>query len=264
MNLNIRNKRKKIPKRSNDPSWTASTSKHFPSLPLLRHKVLISEPKKNRSKTRRKNSDKLQEQLGGLKMPITLTKLKGKPTGPNSSFLVNDIGFVVRTYAPLNVKQWRNVEKKDVDKMIERINSKYDIDMSLTHERSNKNAINRSHLTYNHKGGSKSFRAHEEEIEAKTREQLSAIDYFEVVHKNTKNGWDEGAKLKVLPLIRREEMLSMKNETTLPEGMVTLTDDEIVLGVLAHKSGYFKGPLKSVSHEDTMLDKHLKEKLETQ
>ncbi|TQD69537.1 hypothetical protein C1H46_044930 [Malus baccata] len=87
-------------------------------------------------------------------MPITLTKLKGKPTGPNSSFLVNDIGFVVRTYAPLNVKQWRNVEKKDVDKMIERIN------------------------------------------EAKTREQLSAIDYFEVVHKNTKSGWDEGAKLK--------------------------------------------------------------------
>ncbi|KAM1818414.1 hypothetical protein PS2_000180 [Malus domestica] len=227
-------------------------------------------------------------------MPITLTKLKGKPIGPNSSFLVNDMGFVVRTYAPLNVKQWRNVEKKDVDKMIERINSKYDIDMSLTHvsiyiknalqkwfvdfrhklkkhfdsfptleeakqnkhedvtsqeewnflcdhyasdqfkERSNKNAINRSHLTYNHKGGSKSFRAHEEDIEAKTREQLSAIDYFEVVHKNTKNGWDEGAQLKW------EEMLSMKNETTLPKGTVTLTDDEIVLGVLAHKFGYFK------------------------
>ena len=35
-------------------------------------------------------------------------------------------------------------------------------------------------------------------------------------------------------------MLSMKNETTLPDGMVTLTDDEIVLGVLGHKSGYFK------------------------
>ncbi|KAM0995871.1 hypothetical protein ACFX2C_005945 [Malus domestica] len=182
-------------------------------------------------------------------------------SSPNSSFLVNDIGFVVRTYAPLNVKQWRNVEKKDVDKMIERITSKYDIDMSLTHvstyiknalqrrfvdfqhklkkhfdsfltleeanqnkhedvtsqeewnflcdryasdqfkERSNKNAINRSHLTYNHKGRSKSFRAYEEEI---------------------------------------EEMLSVKNETTLPDGTVTLTDDEIILGVLGHKSGYFK------------------------
>ncbi|KAM1073622.1 hypothetical protein PS2_018349 [Malus domestica] len=258
-----------------------------------------SEPKKKRSKTHGKNSDKLQKQLGGLKIQITLTKLKGKPTGPNSSFLVNDIGFVVRTYAPLNVKQWRNVEKKDVDKMIERITSKYDMDMSLTHvstyiknalqrrfvdfrhklkkhfdsfptleeakqnkhedgqeewnflcdryasdqfkERSNKNAINRSHLTYNHKGGSKSFSAHEEEIEAKTGEQLSAIDYFEA-----------------------EEMLSMKNETTLPDGTVTLIDDEIVLGVLGHKFGYFKGPSKSVSREDTMLDKHLEEKLETQ
>ncbi|KAM1097409.1 hypothetical protein ACFX15_014325 [Malus domestica] len=50
-------------------------------------------------------------------------------------------------------------------------------------ERSNENAINRSHLTYNHKGGSKSFRAQEEEIEAKIEEQLSAIDYFEAVHK---------------------------------------------------------------------------------
>ncbi|XP_050147270.1 uncharacterized protein LOC126622516 [Malus sylvestris] len=73
-------------------------------------------------------------------------------------------------------------------------------------ERSNKNAINRSHLTYNHKGGSKSFRAHEEEIEAKTEEQLSAIDYFEAVLKNTKNDWDKGAKLKW------EEMLSMKTK----------------------------------------------------
>ncbi|KAM1933871.1 hypothetical protein ACFX15_018120 [Malus domestica] len=226
------------------------------------------EPKKKKSKTHGKNSDKLQKQLGGLKIQITLTKLKGKPTCPNSSFLVNDIGFVVRTYAPLNVKQWRNVEKKDVDKMIERITSKYDMDMRFVDfrhklkkhfdsfptleeakqnkhedgqeewnflcdryasdqfkERSNKNAINRSHLTYNHKGGSKSFSAHEEEI---------------------------------------EEMLSMKNETTLPDGTVTLIDDEIVLGVLGHKFGYFKGPSKSVSREDTMLDKHLEEKLETQ
>ncbi|TQD71533.1 hypothetical protein C1H46_042935 [Malus baccata] len=61
-----------------------------------------------------------------------------------------------------------------------------------------------------------------------------------------------------------EEMLSMKNETTLPDGTVTLTDDEIVLGVLGHKFGYFKGPSKSVSREHTMLDKHLEEKLETQ
>ncbi|KAM1341470.1 hypothetical protein ACFX2F_005916 [Malus domestica] len=35
-------------------------------------------------------------------------------------------------------------------------------------------------------------------------------------------------------------MLSVKNETTLPDGTVTLTDDEIILGVLGHKSGYFK------------------------
>ncbi|KAM1030432.1 hypothetical protein EV1_033936 [Malus domestica] len=238
---------------------------------------------------------------------ISSVNTQGSANGSNFSFLVNDIGFVVRTHAPLNIKQWRNVEKKDVDKMIERIVSKYDIDLSLTHvstyinnalqrrfvdvrhklkkhfdsiptleevkqnkhedvtsqeelnflcdryasvqlkERSNKNAINRSHLTYNHKGGSKSFRAHEEEIEAKTEEQLNAIDYFEAMLKNTKNDWDKGAKLKW------EEMLSMKNKTTLLDGTVMLTNNEIVLGVLGHKSGYFKGPLKSVSREDTTL-----------
>ncbi|RXI07102.1 hypothetical protein DVH24_026238 [Malus domestica] len=150
--------------------------------------------KKKGSKTRGKNSDKLQEQLGGKKIPITLTKLKGKPTGPNSSFLVNDFGFVVQTYAPLNVKQWRNVEKKEVDKMIERI------------------------------------------PEAKNGEQPSAIDCFEAVHTNIKNGWDEEAKLKW------EEMIGMKNDTTPPYGTVILTDHEIVLEVVGHKSGYFKGP----------------------
>ncbi|KAB2622397.1 hypothetical protein D8674_024579 [Pyrus ussuriensis x Pyrus communis] len=59
-------------------------------------------------------------------------------------------------------------------------------------------------------------------------------------------------------------MLSMKNKTTLQDGTVMLIDDEIVLGVLGHKSGYFKCPSKSVSLEDTMLNKHLEEKLETQ
>ncbi|KAM1181788.1 hypothetical protein ACFX13_000359 [Malus domestica] len=92
-------------------------------------------------------------------------------------------------------------------------------------ERSDKNAINRSHLTYNHKAGSKSFKAYEYES---------------------------------------KEMICMKNDTTLLDGTMTLTDDEIVLEVLGHKSGYFKGPSKSLSSEDSMLSKHLEERVETQ
>ncbi|TQD96909.1 hypothetical protein C1H46_017458 [Malus baccata] len=163
--------------------------------------------------------------------------------------------------------------KKEVDKMIERITSKYNIDMSLPHvstyiknalqmrfvdfrhklkkyfdsypileeaqhnknenvtsqeewkflcdhyasvqfkECSDKNTINRSHLTYNHKAGSKSFRVHEYEI---------------------------------------EEMIGMKNDTTLP--------DEVP----GHKFGYFKGPSKFLSFEDSVLSKHLEERAETQ
>ncbi|KAM1923996.1 hypothetical protein ACFX15_021831 [Malus domestica] len=125
-------------------------------------------------------------------------------------------------------------------------------------EHSDKNAINRSHLTYNHKDGSKSFRAHEYEIEAKSGEQPSAIDCFEAMHTNKKNVWDKGAKLKW------EEMIGMKNDTTLPNGTVTLTDDEIVLEVLGHKSRYFKGPSKFLSFEDFVLSKHLEERVETQ
>ncbi|KAB2619902.1 hypothetical protein D8674_037468 [Pyrus ussuriensis x Pyrus communis] len=85
------------------------------------------------------------------------------------------------TYAPLNVKQWRNVEKKEVDKMIERTT---------------------------------------------------------------------------------EKMIGMKNDTTLSGGNVTLTNDEIVLEVLGHKSGYFKGPSKFLSFEDSVLSKHLEERVE--
>ncbi|TQE07253.1 hypothetical protein C1H46_007163 [Malus baccata] len=72
--------------------------------------------------------------------------------------------------------------------------------------------------------------------EAKNGEQPSAIDCFEAMHTNIKNGWDEEAKLKW------EEMIGMKNDTTPPYGTVILTDHEIVLEVVGHKSGYFKGP----------------------
>ncbi|CAN6578714.1 unnamed protein product [Malus baccata var. baccata] len=109
-----------------------------------------------------------------------------------------------------------------------------------------KNAINRSHLNYNHKAESKSFRAHEYETVRRC------------AHKQTKNGWDEGGKLKW------GEMIGMKNDITLPDGIVTLTDGEFFLEVLGHKSRYFKGPSKFHSFEDSMLSKHLEERVETQ
>ncbi|KAM1720788.1 hypothetical protein ACFX12_022401 [Malus domestica] len=94
--------------------------------------------------------------------------------------------------------------------------------------------------------------------EAKSGEQPSAIDCFEAMHTNKKNVWDKRAKLKW------EEMIGMKNDTTLRNGTVTLTDDEIVLEVLGHKSGYFNGPSKFLSFEDFVLSKHLEERVETQ
>ncbi|KAM2923426.1 hypothetical protein COP2_039658 [Malus domestica] len=113
----------------------------------------LNKRKKNDQRSVKRILIKLKgNDIGGKKIPITLTKLKGKPTSSNSSFLVNDIGFVVRTYAPLNVKQWRNVEKKEVDKMIERIMSKYDIDMSLPHVSTYiKNALQRLFVDFRHK-----------------------------------------------------------------------------------------------------------------
>ncbi|CAN6677401.1 unnamed protein product [Malus baccata var. baccata] len=120
-------------------------------------------------------------------------------------------------------KKRSKTHEKNFDKLQEQLGGKILICHSLMLEHSDKNAINRSHLTYNHKAGSKSFRAHEYEI---------------------------------------EEMIGMKNGTTLPDGTVTLTDDEIVLEVLGHKSGYFKGPSKFLSSEDFVLSKHLEERLD--
>ncbi|KAB2602871.1 hypothetical protein D8674_003876 [Pyrus ussuriensis x Pyrus communis] len=59
-------------------------------------------------------------------------------------------------------------------------------------------------------------------------------------------------------------MTGMKNKSSFLDGTLTLTDDEIVLGVLGYKFWYFKGPSKSVSLEDFVLEKHVEEKLETQ
>ncbi|KAM2227841.1 hypothetical protein ACFXTI_014608 [Malus domestica] len=50
-------------------------------------------------------------------------------------------------------------------------------------------------------------------------------------------------------------MLSMKNETTLPGGTMMLTDDEIVLGVLDHKSGYFKEEKLETQQQDLVTTK---------
>ncbi|TQD86830.1 hypothetical protein C1H46_027594 [Malus baccata] len=90
--------------------------------------------------------------------------------------------------------------------------------------------------------------------EAKNGEQPSAIDCFEAVHTNKQKmvGMKEG------------EMIGMKNDITLPDGIVTLTDGEFFLEVLGHKSRYFKGPSKFHSFEDSMLSKHLEERVETQ
>ncbi|CAN6547764.1 unnamed protein product [Malus baccata var. baccata] len=128
-------------------------------------------------------------------------------------------------YKSQKVKKKRSkTHEKNFDKLQEQLGGKILICHSLMLEHSDKNAINRSHLTYNHKAGSKSFSAHE---------------YDEI-----------------------EEMIGMKNDTTLPDGTVTLTDDEIVLEVLGHKSGYFKGPSKFLSSEDFVLSKHLEERLD--
>ncbi|PQQ12556.1 uncharacterized protein Pyn_00860 [Prunus yedoensis var. nudiflora] len=182
----------------------------------------------------------------------------------------NDLGFIIRTYAPLNVEQWKDINEKDVEKLVTR--SKYDIDMSLPHvhrfvmtkfqkrycdfrhklkeyfnkystmeeaqknkppevstqeewnflckhfstakfqERSQQNAKNRSGLTYNHKGGSKSFVAHQHEIATITGEKLGPIEQFAELHKNEKNGWDIGAKSKwssnIWELVSRLELLN--------------------------------------------------------
>ncbi|XP_040374025.1 uncharacterized protein LOC121052676 [Rosa chinensis] len=83
-----------------------------------------------RRKTRRLNSEKLHSQLN-VKIPVTLIQHNERPTGPSAKLFVNDISLIVRNFAPMNVEKWNDIEPACVTKMIERITSKFDINMSL-------------------------------------------------------------------------------------------------------------------------------------
>ncbi|KAM5553055.1 hypothetical protein ABKV19_025327 [Rosa sericea] len=83
-----------------------------------------------RRKTRQLHCKKLCSQLN-RRIPITLIQHNGRPTGPYAELFVNDISLIVRNLAPLNVEKWNNIGSTDVTKMIERITSKFDINMSL-------------------------------------------------------------------------------------------------------------------------------------
>lgn len=90
----------------------------------------IGSEKKMWRKTRGMNFDKVHSQLNAT-IPITLTEQNESPTGPYAEMLANEIGFVVRNYAPLNVEQWKDIESTDVTNIVQRIISKFDINMSL-------------------------------------------------------------------------------------------------------------------------------------
>lgn len=88
---------------------------------ILLTKTYVEGPeKKVQGKTRGVNVDKVLSQLNA-KIPVTLTKQNGRPTGPYAEMLANEIGFTVRNYAPLNVEKWKEIIPTDVDKLIKRI-----------------------------------------------------------------------------------------------------------------------------------------------
>ncbi|TQD87832.1 hypothetical protein C1H46_026602 [Malus baccata] len=129
-----------------------------------------------------------------------------------------------------------------------------DIDMSLPHVSTYiKNALQRRFVDFRHKL-KKHFDSYPtlEEAQQNKHEDVTS-------HEEWKFLCDRYESVQF-----KEEMIGMKNGTTLPDGTVTLTDDEIVLEVLGHKSGYFKGPSKFLSSEDFVLSKHLEERVETQ
>jgi ABC-type sulfate transport system substrate-binding protein len=88
---------------------------------ILLTKTYVEGPeKKVRGKTRGVNADKVLSQLNA-KIPVTLTKQNESPTCPYAEMLANEIGFIVRKYAPLNVEQWKDIESTDVTNIVQRI-----------------------------------------------------------------------------------------------------------------------------------------------
>lgn len=55
----------------------------------------------------------------GSKLHVTITLEDGRPTGPNCHHFVNEIGFVVRTFAPLEAEIWSAIPASDTNILID-------------------------------------------------------------------------------------------------------------------------------------------------
>ncbi|KAK0571449.1 hypothetical protein LWI29_016141 [Acer saccharum] len=54
----------------------------------------------------------------------------GKPKGPNAEMFSTEIGIVVRSHAPLNVEKWDDIPEEQTQPLIDRVLSKFDVDIS--------------------------------------------------------------------------------------------------------------------------------------
>ena len=81
----------------------------------------VLENKNVRGRTTGKKADQVCSQLG-VKIPITILKDVGRPTGAYAEMFSSEIGIVIRNHAPLNVEKWKNVTQEVKQKLVKRLN----------------------------------------------------------------------------------------------------------------------------------------------
>ncbi|KAK0608616.1 hypothetical protein LWI29_033395 [Acer saccharum] len=83
--------------------------------------------KKIRGKSRGVRLDRLITSANGQ---LHVDFSSGKPKGPNAEMFSTEIGIVVRSHAPLNVEKWDDIPEEQTQPLIDRVLSKFDVDIS--------------------------------------------------------------------------------------------------------------------------------------
>ncbi|XP_028122867.1 uncharacterized protein LOC114319981 isoform X2 [Camellia sinensis] len=101
-----------------------------------------SKGKRGRGKSRSLKLAKLKNQ--GVRLPIQICKVSGRPYGEASEKFTSELGIVTRQFAPQNVPSWTDISEEDKETLVAYLqegfkftNEPYDIEsiLNLMHDR---------------------------------------------------------------------------------------------------------------------------------
>lgn len=88
--------------------------------------------KKGRGPTRGKDTDTIVQMSGKIKLDFNTESGRPKDSDKSAKFS-NECGYLIRKFAPLQFKKWSAIPAMDTQPLVDRLLSKFDLDMSKTY-----------------------------------------------------------------------------------------------------------------------------------